>query len=143
MALIIGTAVEFDKLHYNGRYFAKSCDFGFSTSVQVPVLVEHDTFGYQFVNPALLMRASDGVLMLHNLDETLPDERDMLERVAAGPVFLSVGVQEPGKANARTLQLPGTFYDTPHPINRFPIAELSYVNTPAQTYLKPCQILLR
>lgn len=145
MALARGTVLEWgkDKLHINGRYFVPHCDFGFKTaSTAVHVLEEHDTWGYVYRHKATLLRASDGIMMIHPLDESIQQERAMIERIAAGLVFLSPGVQAPRKNNARTLGLPGAFYAKPEPIERFHIEEISYCAAAGQGYLRPVALLL-
>lgn len=140
MALIAGEAVRFNLLMYDGRYFQKKTNYGFTLAAQVPVLLEHDTAGYQCRHLASLLRGADGILLLHNLDETLPQERELLERIAARTIFLSPGTVPPGQHNAALAQ-PRIMHSAPYALRHFPIREISYTRTPAQEYLQPCEIL--
>lgn len=146
MVVVWGELVRWgiDRLHLDNRFFAVDCDFGFSTVTAVDVAVEHDTMSpYRFAYQATLFKASDGIVFLHTLDESRPEERAIIDQVAAGAIFLSPGVQQLGLNNARTLGLPGKHYDSPHPVTKFVIAEASYCRRAGQPYLPPVEILVR
>lgn len=146
MTLVVGELVRWgvDRLHVDGRYFTADCDFGFASVTTVDVCVEHDTMSpVRFANPATLLKASDGIFFVHVLEESRPEERAIIDQIAAGAIFLSPGVQRVGLNNARTLGLPRKTYDSPFPIADFRIAEASYCRAAGQSYLPPVEILVR
>ena len=132
MALIVGTVALFDRLHVDGEYFRAETDFGFKASVTVPVTIEHELAGYVFKHAAVLMRLADGLHMLHPLDETLPDERAMLERIKAGGIYLSPGPVAPGHGQTVARAVP-TSGGRPRPLTRYIIREVAYTTMPAQS----------
>lgn len=145
MALAFGELLRWGEefTHYDNRYFLRSTDYGFQVSREIDVAIEHDTMSpFRFTHRATIIRAADGVALLHVLDEERPEERHFVERIKAGLIFLSPGVQALGRNNHRTLGLPHTHYTSPTPIKRFEILEASYCVKAGQPYLRPVRLIL-
>lgn len=144
MPLISGELLRWGRecVHVDNEYFTAGTDFGFGGATAVPVMREHE-HGYVFKHPASILRATDGLLFVHWIDPTRPEEAAVLALVEAGQMRLSPGPFAPGELGGRAAGIHKPRPATPQPIRWYPLKEASYTTRPAQKYLRPCEIIMR